>query len=371
MEAKKFFFPGSFDPFTRGHFNIVLQALNLYETGVVAIGINNEKIPMFDLEARKEMVKEALAYYDKVSGKNISSKVSVMSYHGLIVEAAEACGADVIVRGARRVEDQAEEKNLRLLNEKLMAVRGLSLEQKLIEAPNVYTQVSSSAVRKLIKLGEYIVAQQYVLPPVHSLMMREELWALVKESFENLSEWLRFIRNEAFRDGICSRPFHNLSHIASMLNRLKMYQGRVEDQYALTRAIFFHDYILGDLSRSFEASGLCKKHYGLFEATDHLNLKRELQGDECLMHDFDLAVLSETATYADYRNNVRLEHKDMPLNEYITYRMGVLSKLMENFKFYVLNKKLEQTARENMEKEVAFWQNVRQKGLPRELAGLE
>ena len=83
-------FPGTFDPFTFGHADIVAKALGVADSVVVAIGVNDSKQPMFTVSERLEAIKE---YYVD------NPKVLVIEYQGLTFEAAKRCGASCIVRG--------------------------------------------------------------------------------------------------------------------------------------------------------------------------------------------------------------------------------------------------------------------------------
>jgi pantetheine-phosphate adenylyltransferase len=135
----KLFFPGSFDPFTIGHADLVERALNLGCEVVIAVGINEEKKPMFSTSKRLEAIKE---YYKD------NTNVSVIEYKGLTVDAVRANGCNAILRGIRSVTDYDKERNLADINRSIDGVETVLL----VSSPAVQ-HVSSSLVRELISFG--------------------------------------------------------------------------------------------------------------------------------------------------------------------------------------------------------------------------
>ena len=135
----KLFFPGSFDPFTIGHADLVERALKLGCEVVVAIGINEEKKPLFSTSQRLEAIR---AYYYDNPG------VSVIEYKGLTVDAVRDNGCDAILRGIRSVTDYDKERNLADINRSIDGVETVLL----VSSPAVQ-HVSSSLVRELISFG--------------------------------------------------------------------------------------------------------------------------------------------------------------------------------------------------------------------------
>ena len=135
----KLFFPGSFDPFTIGHADLVERALNLDCQVVIAVGINEEKKPLFSAQQRLAAIK---AYYQG------EPRVSVIEYRGLTVDAVRENGCDAILRGIRSVTDYDKERNLADINRSISGVETVIL----VSSPAVQ-HVSSSLVRELISLG--------------------------------------------------------------------------------------------------------------------------------------------------------------------------------------------------------------------------
>ena len=103
-------YPGTFDPITNGHLDIIRRGLKLFDRLVVAIVTNGSKSPMFSVEERLEMLKETL--------KDIP-RVEVDSFDGLLVDYVSKKGADTILRGLRAVSDFEYEFQMALMNRKL------------------------------------------------------------------------------------------------------------------------------------------------------------------------------------------------------------------------------------------------------------
>ena len=135
-------FPGSFDPITLGHQDIIEKSLNLFDSVIIGIGKNIEKEYMFSAEKRKEFVENTFK-----SNKNIEVKI----YNGLTVDFCKKNNADFIIRGLRNVSDFEFEKTIALTNRKLSGIETVFL---LTSAKNSY--ISSGIVRDLIKnKGDY------------------------------------------------------------------------------------------------------------------------------------------------------------------------------------------------------------------------
>ena len=103
-------YPGTFDPITMGHVDIINRALNLFDRVIVAVAVNSAKDPVFSLDERMEMIRESFADRDRIE---------VCSVSGLVVEFAMKKNAVAIVRGIRAVSDFDYEFQLALMNRKL------------------------------------------------------------------------------------------------------------------------------------------------------------------------------------------------------------------------------------------------------------
>lgn len=135
----KLLFPGSFDPFTIGHADLVERALGLGCEVVIAVGINEEKKPLFTASQRLDAIR---AYY------RFNPRVSVIEYKGLTVDAVRENGCNAILRGIRSVTDYDKERNLADINRTIEGVETVIL----VSSPAVQ-HVSSSLVRELHLFG--------------------------------------------------------------------------------------------------------------------------------------------------------------------------------------------------------------------------
>ena len=139
---KKAIFPGSFDPITLGHLDIVNRGVTLFDEVIIAIGENSSKEYMFSLEERKQFIENTF--------KN-NPKVNVMSYQGLTTEFCKEIGVDFILRGLRNPADFEFEK----------AIAHTNLELSKVETVFLLTStqtsfISSSIVREIIRFkGDY------------------------------------------------------------------------------------------------------------------------------------------------------------------------------------------------------------------------
>ena len=115
---KRFVFPGSFDPITIGHQEIIERALALCDELIIAVGKNSDKKNMFPLEDRIKFIKE--------TNKN-NSKVFVESYEGLTVDFCKKVNADVLLRGLRNTTDFGFEKSVAQMNAKLTGIETVFL----------------------------------------------------------------------------------------------------------------------------------------------------------------------------------------------------------------------------------------------------
>lgn len=139
---KRAIFPGSFDPITIGHVDIIHRGLNIFDEIIIAIGINSDKKYMFPLNQRKSFIEDTF--------KN-ESKVKVMTYEGLTVNFCKKVDAQFILRGLRNPADFEFEKAIAHTNQLLSGIETVFL---LTEAKTAF--ISSSIVRDvIINHGDY------------------------------------------------------------------------------------------------------------------------------------------------------------------------------------------------------------------------
>ena len=133
-------FPGSFDPFTAGHLNILRRALTMFDEVVVAVGINQDKRGFFEMPKRLQIINEATA---GIAG------VSVIQYDSLTIDLCRKLGIKHIVRGVRNMIDFETERSIADANRRLAP----DIETIIIPTAQEFAHISSSAVRDILKHG--------------------------------------------------------------------------------------------------------------------------------------------------------------------------------------------------------------------------
>ncbi len=139
---KKAIFPGSFDPLTLGHYDIIRRGVTLFDEVIVAIGVNASKKYMFSVEERKQFIEDAFAD---------EPKIKVMTYEGLTVDFCKEVNVEFILRGLRNPADFEFEKAIAHTNRKLTEIETVFL---LTSSSTSY--IASSIVRDVIRNnGDY------------------------------------------------------------------------------------------------------------------------------------------------------------------------------------------------------------------------
>ena len=133
-------YPGSFDPLTNGHIDVIERAVKLFDRVIVAVAKNESKQPMFSLEERLELVRKAI--------KNIPS-AEADSFDGLLVNYAQQRNAQAIVRGLRAISDFEFEFQLALMNRKLNE----KVETIFMMPKDTYTFLSSRIIKEIARLN--------------------------------------------------------------------------------------------------------------------------------------------------------------------------------------------------------------------------
>ncbi len=144
-------YPGTFDPITKGHIDLVIRASNLFERVIVAVAINPSKEPTFTLDERVDLAEQTL---------NTLNNVEVCGFKGLLVDVAQEKGADVILRGLRAVSDFEHEFQLAGMNRKMRP----EIETIFLTPAEQFTYISSSLVREIAVLGGDV--SEFVAPCV-------------------------------------------------------------------------------------------------------------------------------------------------------------------------------------------------------------
>jgi pantetheine-phosphate adenylyltransferase len=152
-------YPGSFDPLTNGHVDIVRRGARLFDRIVVAVLHNAEKAPLFDVEERCALLREVFADLPQVEAD---------SFAGLLVDYARQRGACAIVRGLRAVSDFEYEMQMALMNRRLSP----GIETVFMMPAEAYTYVSSRLVKEVFGLGGTVTG---LVPPVVEARLRDRL----------------------------------------------------------------------------------------------------------------------------------------------------------------------------------------------------
>lgn len=156
-------FPGSFDPLTNGHLDVISRSAPLFDEMIVAVLNNADKRPMFSVDERCEMIRQVLPSID-VDGCSLI----VDSFSGLTADFAKRSGATAIVRGIRAVSDYEYELRMALMNRRLEP----SIETVFLMAGEEYSYVSSTLMKQVFELGGRV---EGLIPELVESRMREKL----------------------------------------------------------------------------------------------------------------------------------------------------------------------------------------------------
>ena len=149
-------FPGSFDPFTAGHLNILKRTLTMFDKVVVAVGINQDKRGFYDMDMRMDIVREAVKGMEGVD---------IVKYDGLTIDVCRSLGIHHIVRGVRNMIDFETERSIADANRRLAP----EIDTIIIPTAQEFAHISSSAVRDLLSHGgdtSIFMPEGVRLPPV-------------------------------------------------------------------------------------------------------------------------------------------------------------------------------------------------------------
>lgn len=151
ISPKKVIYPGTFDPITKGHIDLIKRALKLFDEVVVAVAIGHHKKPLFDFEERVALVKESL---------KDEQGVSVVGFEGLLVNFLKEQNAHAVLRGLRAVSDFEYEFGLANMNRSLDD----EFETVFLTPSQEFSFISSTLVREVAKLGGNV--EKFVPPCV-------------------------------------------------------------------------------------------------------------------------------------------------------------------------------------------------------------
>ncbi|MGA9996787.1 MAG: pantetheine-phosphate adenylyltransferase [Pyrinomonadaceae bacterium] len=156
-------YPGSFDPMTNGHVDIIVRGCKLFDEIIIAILVNPEKNPLFTIEERREMLTEVIEEIE-----HGSCRLLVEDFQGLLVQYAMEREADAIVRGIRAISDYEYELQMALMNRRLEP----TLETVFMMPAEAYSYVSSRLVKEVFQLGGIITG---LVPKSVEARMRRKL----------------------------------------------------------------------------------------------------------------------------------------------------------------------------------------------------
>ena len=155
---RKAIYPGSFDPLTNGHLDVLQRAIGLFDEVVIAVAKDNAKTSLFTVDERVELIQAAFQH----------ERVKVVPFEGLLVNFAQQLGAVALVRGLRAVSDFEFEFQLALMNRKLSP----TLETVFLMPREELTYISSRLVREIARLGGDI---DLFVPPNVARALRQRL----------------------------------------------------------------------------------------------------------------------------------------------------------------------------------------------------
>ncbi len=151
-------YPGSFDPFTLGHLDVVERASRLFEHLIVGVGINTEKQPLFTAEERMGLIRLSTAHL---------GNIEVLTYHGLTVKFVEECGANIMIRGVRPITDIPAELTMMMANRRLAP----EIETLIMIADGELAHVSSSLIKEIASVADEATFANFLPKPIVKLVL--------------------------------------------------------------------------------------------------------------------------------------------------------------------------------------------------------
>jgi pantetheine-phosphate adenylyltransferase len=158
--VRRIVYPGTFDPITNGHLDVIGRALQMFDEVVLGIAADSTKRPLFTLEERKELAQGALP-------PAIAGRVRVVAFQGLLIDFVTAQGSRAILRGLRAVSDFEFEFQMALMNRKLSD----QVETIFLMPKDSYTYLSSTIIKEVGRLGGNI--SPFVPPLVEAALRRK------------------------------------------------------------------------------------------------------------------------------------------------------------------------------------------------------
>ncbi len=148
-------YPGSFDPITMGHIDLIERALTIFDRVIVAVANNPRKNPLFPTDMRERLIRESVARFDRVE---------VTTFSGLLVEHMEQLGVRVLIRGRRALSDFGYEFQFSHMNKRMSP----GIETVFLMTSERYFYISSSIIKEVVRFGGDVSG--LVPPPVESAL---------------------------------------------------------------------------------------------------------------------------------------------------------------------------------------------------------
>jgi pantetheine-phosphate adenylyltransferase len=164
MQTIRAIYPGTFDPLTNGHLDLISRGVKFVDELIVAILENEEKHPLFSVAERVEMLTESTREFPNVS---------VATFDGLVIDFARARGAQIVLRGIRAISDYEYELQMALMNRRLAP----EVETIFMMPAEKYSYVSSRLIKQVFHLGGSV---QGLVPPIVIERLRERTHAAVR-----------------------------------------------------------------------------------------------------------------------------------------------------------------------------------------------
>jgi pantetheine-phosphate adenylyltransferase len=158
MKKKLAIYPGTFDPITNGHLDLVERGLRIFDELIIAVAPSSKKQPLFDLSERLGMIRAAVVKY---------RNVKVESFHGLLVDYAKLKNGIAVIRGLRAVSDFENEFQMALMNRRL----DMNIETVFLMPSVDYSFLSSTIVKEVASFGGSI---KYLVPEAVEIALREK-----------------------------------------------------------------------------------------------------------------------------------------------------------------------------------------------------
>ena len=153
-------FPGSFDPMTNGHLNLIERSAKLFDEVIIGVFINTSKQTLFTPEEKKYLIKEAT--------KEMPNVRVIMQETQLTVESAKSLGANFLIRGIRNVKDYEYEKDIAKMNQHLAP----EIETVFLLAEEPYAHVSSSLLKEVLRFGGDV--SDYLPPNIYHALKQKK-----------------------------------------------------------------------------------------------------------------------------------------------------------------------------------------------------